>query len=370
MRHFWEKAGHLLPVFMGVSPILTCLAGGGWVWAPFLFFFLCVPWLDHFLGERRRAFSPPEEEERRKDISWRLALWAFLPAQWATLVFSHAVLAWEGLPLWMAVGFALSSAIAIAVGANVAHELGHHPSRVDRLFAIAMLTPVFMGDFYLYHNFGHHVLVATPQDPGSARLGESFWAFWRRSVIGKTLLAARLEEDRLLARGKRVLSFQNRFLLFHGASFLLLLAFTAIFGWIAVLLFSLQWLMTRTMLAGADYVEHYGMARKTLADGQAEPFSISHAWNSDHALSNFFLANVNRHSQHHENEGRPYQILETPQEAPRLPSGYMAMIALAFVPPLFFRVMHPKLQALYDAGLCVPNKGWLEGGDALASSAP
>jgi alkane 1-monooxygenase len=45
------------------------------------------------------------------------------------------------------------------------------------------------GHFTIEHNRGHHVRVATPEDPASARYGESFWRFLPRTIVGSYISA-------------------------------------------------------------------------------------------------------------------------------------------------------------------------------------
>ena len=83
--------------------------------------------------------------------------------------------------------------VVAGVGINAAHELGHKSSRLERRLAKIVLAQSFYGHFYIEHNHGHHVNVATPRDPASARFGESFWIFLPRSVFGGLKSGWRIE---------------------------------------------------------------------------------------------------------------------------------------------------------------------------------
>jgi len=85
----------------------------------------------------------------------------------------------------------------LSFGLNLGHELGHHTQLFDRIIAVLMMSITCTADFYIFHNFGHHQKVSTPEDPGSAKYGESFWQFWLRSVPGKSRLAWQIEAERL-----------------------------------------------------------------------------------------------------------------------------------------------------------------------------
>ncbi|CAH2799793.1 MAG: Alkane-1 monooxygenase (EC [uncultured Paraburkholderia sp.] len=101
---------------------------------------------------------------------------SFFGALW--IVGTHALKWYDYL------GFALSLGPATGVSINTTHELGHKTDRFERWLAKITLAPVAYGHFFVEHNRGHHVRVATPSDPASERYGESFWAFLPRTVFG------------------------------------------------------------------------------------------------------------------------------------------------------------------------------------------
>ena len=98
------------------------------------------------------------------------------------------------------------------------------------------------------------------------------------------------------------------------------------------------------LLETVNYIEHYGLQRRTGADGRPEPFGVQHAWNADHVVSNSVLANLQRHSDHHMHAGKRYPELQA-LPGPQLPTGYAGCLLLAAIPPWWFRVMEPRLRA-------------------------
>ncbi len=100
-----------------------------------------------------------------------------------------------------------------------------------------------------------------------------------------------------------------------------------------------------------NYLEHYGLLRQKLADGRFERCQPRHSWNSNHVVTNLFLYQLQRHSDHHANPTRRYQALRHFEDSPQLPSGYGAMILLAYLPPLWFRVMDPRVVAHHGGDL-------------------
>src|SRR6201999_1946659 len=70
------------------------------------------------------------------------------------------------------------------IAINTAHELGHKRANLARWLSRVALAQSGYGHFFIEHNRGHHVRVATPEAPASSRLGESFYAFLPRTVLG------------------------------------------------------------------------------------------------------------------------------------------------------------------------------------------
>jgi alkane 1-monooxygenase len=97
------------------------------------------------------------------------------------------------------------------------------------------------------------------------------------------------------------------------------------------------------LLEAINYIEHYGLRRQLRADGRYEPVRPSHSWNNDSVVANLLLFQLQRHSDHHAHPSRRYQALCHDDEAPQLPAGYAAMLLLAAVPPLWRRVMDPRV---------------------------
>ena len=81
-------------------------------------------------------------------------------------------------------GLAIVTGITSGLGINTGHELGHKKSKLERTLAkIVLAVPVY-GHFWIEHNRGHHRDVSTPEDPASARMGESIYKFARREIPG------------------------------------------------------------------------------------------------------------------------------------------------------------------------------------------
>lgn len=209
------------------------------------------------------------------------------------------------------------------------------------------LAPVAYGHFYVEHNRGHHARVATPVDPASARLGESYWAFLPRTMIGSLRSAWQLEALRLQAQGRPAAHWRNQILQTWAMTLVLYAAICAVVGLQVLPFLLVQALYGISLLEVVNYIEHYGLLRPVGPDGRPVRCTPQHSWNSSHVVSNLFLYHLQRHSDHHAHPARRFQALRHFAESPQLPAGYAAMLVIAYVPPLWFAVMDKRVLAHY-----------------------
>jgi len=292
--------------------------------------------------------SPPADaplrEPRRSPFTWIIL--AYVPVQLAVTAYVLWVASTGALPWWERIALAATLGLANgAIGFTLAHELIHRTDRFEFAMGQALLLGLCYPHYSVEHVRGHHRHVGTPKDPAFARFGESFHLFWPRSVAGQVASAWRNESERLAKIGRRAWSGDN-FLLRQGAIELaLLVALTWWLGPLGLGLFFVHVLTAVVLLEGANYCEHYGLERRELAPGRYEPQSPRHAWDTYGRVTNWFIIELGRHSDHHAQPGRPYQYLRTHQDSPQLPASYGAMITLAQIPPLWFRVMNKRVLA-------------------------
>ncbi len=233
--------------------------------------------------------------------------------------------------------------IVSGIAINTAHELGHKRAGLERWLSKVALAQSGYGHFFIEHNRGHHVRVATPEDPASARLGESFWAFLPRTVAGSLRSAWGLERARLARGGRSSWTLRNDILNAWAMTALLFGGLTAAFGLVVLPYLLAQAVLGFCLLEVVNYLEHYGLLRQRREDGRYERCRPEHSWNSNNVASNVLLYHLQRHSDHHANPTRRYQALRHVDEAPQLPTGYAGMILIALVPPLWRQVMDRRL---------------------------
>ena len=241
------------------------------------------------------------------------------------------------------------------IAINTAHELGHKRAELERWLSRVALAQTGYGHFFIEHNRGHHVRVATPEDPASSRLGESFWAFLPRTVAGSLRSAWGIECARLDRLGKSHWTLRNDILSAWAMTVGLFAVLAIAFGPVVLPYLLIQAVLGFSLLEVVNYLEHYGLLRQKKEDGRYERCLPEHSWNSNNVASNVLLYHLQRHSDHHANPTRRYQALRHVDEAPQLPTGYAGMIVLAWFPPLWRRVMDPRLVEHYDGDVSRAN---------------
>jgi alkane 1-monooxygenase len=364
-RYLW-LIGLVVPSLAFVGYGLWAATGfGGFLWIGPVVILVIVPAIDLLTGLDRS--NPPDDviEALEQDRYYRWITYLFLPIQYAGFVGAFWVLA-NGDPLGLQgelstldkVGLAISIGCIGGIGINTAHELGHKKESNERWLSKIALAQSFYGHFYIEHNRGHHVRVATPEDPASARMGENFYQFWPRTVWGSLKSAWRLEKRRIARRGKHPFRISNDVL---NAWLMSAVLWGGLIAWLGVGItpyLLIQAVVGFSLLEVVNYMEHYGMLRQKVGSGERQRYERvdpSHSWNSNNVATNVLLYHLQRHSDHHANPTRRYQSLRDFEESPVLPTGYAGMIVLAIVPPVWRRVMDPRVLAHFDGDLSRAN---------------
>ena len=299
-----------------------------------------IPALDFLIGTDRS--NPPESavKQLESDNYYRYIVYAYIPLQYAGTLITLWFACTELGPLGIIAGL-FSCAYVNGIGINTGHELGHKRDALSQFLAKIALAPVAYGHFYVEHNFGHHRRVATPEDPASSKMGENFWQFLPRTVVGSIKSACEIERQRLYRKGMGFWTWRNDVLQAWAMTVVLYSACTIVLGWSALAFLLIQAVLGASLLEVINYVEHYGLLRQKDAHGRYERCLPKHSWNSNHIVTNLVLYQLQRHSDHHAHPNRAFQALRHFEDSPQLPSGYASMMMLAYFPPLWFKVMDP-----------------------------
>ena len=313
---------------------------------PLLISYGLMPLLDALIGEDRN--NPPEAVVPQLDADryYRWLTWATVPLHFVALIACAWWAGTQNLSWWALALLAYVAGADAGLGLNTAHELGHKHDRLEQVLArLALAVPAY-GHFTVEHGRGHHRWVATPEDHASSRMGESIYRFALRELPGGIRRAWALESERLAAQGRSPWSWRNTMLQSYAVTLLLQGGLVIAFGWVMLPFLAIHNLVAWWQLTSANYVEHYGLLRRQLPSGAYEAPQPHHSWNTNHLVTNLATFHLQRHSDHHAHPSRRYQCLRHFPDLPQLPSGYFGMFPLAYVPPLWFRVMDPRLLAL------------------------
>ena len=221
-----------------------------------------------------------------------------------------------------------------------AHELIHRTDRRLYWLGVAVFVTMLFGHHASAHRLVHHANVGSPDDPNTARPGESYYAFLPRAWIGSFLKG--LQAETALRAGKGV----HPYAIYIGGAGLCLALALFIGGPGGLLAYVLVASFATSQLLMSDYVQHYGLVRERLADGRLEPVANRHSWNTRHWFTSAMMLNAPRHSDHHTHPSRPYPALQLPTDAPLLPHSLPIMGAIALSPRHWKQLMRDQLAAL------------------------
>lgn len=353
---------HYLKYFLfhvvGLAAVLSLLAGGTWTTAGLL-----AVLAFYLIGD---AFAGDDTSTPRFTYPAILTaqLWLALPLL-GLIVFTALWSVSEGDPLGFGAALGrlsgqdlLAARDATAIGHHVsawlltglmigmigtitAHELTHRTwDPVSMLIGRWLLAFSFDTVFSIEHVYGHHRYVSTTEDPATAPRGRNVYVHVLASTLKGNLSAWRIERRRLARKGQSLFGWHNAVLRGHGMSLLLVAAAFGIGGWPAALFFVACALWGKALLEIVNYMEHYGMVRNP-----ATPVQPRHSWNTNRRISSWAMFNLTRHSHHHAQGEVPYQDLRPFPDAPMMIGGYLTTILVAMIPPLWHRLMTPKVLA-------------------------
>ena len=316
---------HLLALLFPLNALLFSLSGPHGAATGLLFI---IPIAVALRLDRR---SPPELRQPNRHMpAWpfNMLLAVLVVLQVANVVLLARLFSQQSLwSLDTLIGIVVVGSSSGYSGIVVAHELIHRPQSWVRQFGRLLLATVLYEHFYTEHVRGHHVRVGTAEDPATARFGESFGAFYVRTVPAQFRSAYRLEKQRV---GRDLPFYHPRTLknrVIQGVIFEWTAAI-ALWLWLgpaAFIMHLLQAAWATRALEVVNYFEHWGIERTT------RRVLPQHSWDTDSRFTYFALTGLSRHADHHAFASRPYQQLRSWPSSPRLPRGYLAMFPLVLV---------------------------------------
>ena len=334
---------------LGVVPLLWLGAFvGGWttILVPIYAWYMFAA-LDSVLGLNTEN---PDPNTAETELFWyRLVTLVWFPIQF----FNIFALIWfvthvgdlstgETLLLFFGLGIASGT-----VGIVYAHELLHQRNDLERWLGDLLLASVLYSHFRTEHLLVHHKHVGTRRDAVTALYNEGFHRYFFRVLYECPTSAWEAEKAMLARRGLSAWHPRNPHFRYWTLQILMLI-FAVLVGGVAGLgLFVFQAFIAVLQLELTNYIEHYGLTRRHLGDGKYEHVKPHHSWNAAHTATNWLLINLQRHSDHHYKPDRRFPLLQNYEEseAPQLPYGYTMMGLAALVPPIWRRVMNPRVKS-------------------------
>lgn len=340
--------------------IAALMAGGMWILLAFLVTTSSIVLADLKLGN---DISEPIIEQ---NWPYNVQLWLALPLltvvllaglyQFGTLFGTEV----ETNPLIWISAVLYAGLLVGTLGTVTAHELVHRRwGSFSHSVGRWLLAYSFDSNFAIEHVFGHHIHIATATDPASAPRGRTVYRHIVLSTINGNISAWHLEQKRLRRKQLKTFSIYNRFISGVLMSVLLMIAALVLAGWSGWLFLVLTGLTAKALLEIVNYIEHYGLVR--VPGRRVYP---RHSWNSNNKMSSWILFNLTRHSHHHASANVRFQHLKPIPDAPMMPSGYLGTLGLTLYPPVWFKIMQPRL-ALWDKEYASEEElAWLRGCDA------
>ena len=175
---------YLIAYITPVSAFIAVTWQGGWSYLTLVIAFLIVPLVEQFAKGTEQNLTAEEEQLKAASPFFDLLLYLNLPFLYLIIWYYLSAVTSGTLATWETVGLTLSIGITVGtIGINVAHELGHRKKRFEQWIAKALLTTALYTQFYIEHNRGHHLWVATDKDPSSAYKGESLYHFRSEELV-------------------------------------------------------------------------------------------------------------------------------------------------------------------------------------------
>ncbi len=338
-----KKLKYLSVLSLPICVWISFHSSGILTFLPALYLFIAIPFFELILKVDKSNLSEQEKVLAANDSFYSILLYLMLPVQFGFLVYFMFNIQ-EAQSTSVLIGRISSMGLMCGVlGINIGHELGHRSNRFERCIGELLLLSSLENHFLPYHNRGHHTNVGTKSDPATARRDEWLFVFWFRSQIGSYLQAWKIEITRMKIMKKHVFSLENKMIQYTLLHSLFLGSIYAYFGLTVLIYFLFAALVGILLLETVNYIEHYGLYRQQRENGNYEQVKRKHSWNSNHVIGRAVLFELSRHSDHHFKADRPYQLVETSDDSPVMPTGYPGMMVLAFIPPLFFKVMNHRV---------------------------
>jgi alkane 1-monooxygenase len=342
---------------LSILTVIAILLGSDWIWITYLVSSVFIIFGDTYFGDDLSI--PDYKQSGPLTVQLWLALplltllmfvsiWSVSPSDtfgfgvWLnTIVDYDFVEAKQNTVLWQhAIAVFYVGLMIAMMGTVTAHELVHRTwDRTSMIIGRWLLAFSFDSNFSIEHVYGHHLNVATTNDPATAPRGRNVYQHIVKSTVEGNLSAWRIEAKRLKRRKMPIYSIRNTFIRGLLMSLTLLIFTFLIADWAGLTFFILAGCWGKALLEITNYMEHYGLVRNNKS-----PVAPRHSWNTNKKITSWSMFNLSRHSHHHAQGHVPFHKLKPYPEAPMMLNGYLATLSVTLIPPLWFKLMQPKLE--------------------------
>ena len=321
---------------------------GIWAFATVLYAYALIPIVELFIKPDNKNLTEAEEELIKDDKIYDWIIYLMVPIHFLLLFYYLYSMQDTSLSIADIIGRTLSMGTICGNAINIGHELGHRSKKFEQFLAKSVLLVTLMMHWFIEHNRGHHTRVATDEDPATAKKGDIIFVFWIKSMIFSYISAWKLEAYRLFRKRQNFWSIHNEMIWFTIIHALFTALIYSLFGLSGLMYFLIVSFLGMVVLETINYIEHYGLVRNKTESGRYERVLPHHSWNSNHIIGRLMIFELSRHSDHHFKASRKYQVLKSYDDAPQMPTGYPGMMLLSLIPPLWFYVMNPRVDQVYE----------------------
>ena len=306
---------YLFAYTVPLSVYISFASSGIWTYSAVLYVFLILPVLDILTGETTTNLSPEDVSYKKTKWIFDLMLYLNVPIVFGLLFTILNKIENNSYEAYELIGLVFSAGILLATnGINVAHELGHRKSYFERFLSQLLYVPCLYMHFYIEHNFGHHLKVATPEDGATARYNQPLYSFWFSSVTRQYISAWKIQIQKLKNENLSFLSFKNNMLFYHIIQPAYLIIIYLLFSFDTMVFSIIIGMVSFLFLECINYIEHYGLRRFKTDSKRYERVQPYHSWNSNFNIGRITLYELTRHSDHHYKSSKKYQVLNSHNE--------------------------------------------------------
>jgi alkane 1-monooxygenase len=333
---------YLILLFVPALVVAGYLLGSWWNFLVPLCCFVAYPLSNFFVSSA--AINNADAPQIYSSSSYRNIALSFVPVLisltgWAVYVAGNTSI--TGVSFG---GLALSVGIVNGVlGFTLAHEFIHHFSGKEQVAGYLLLLQNNYMHYGIEHVWGHHVYACTSEDPHTARIGEPLYSYLYRAVKGTYKNAWKIDLKKISRTSFKFSIMRSRMLLFGVLQVILMLVIFFTLGPFSLIFFLLQNLVAIALLHIINYLQHYGLMRKSNPGEGYERLGAHHAWNTGRYNRCINLFQLESHADHHMHPGRPFDKLSHHDDSPAHPAGYSFMVLLSLIPPLWFKIMDKRI---------------------------